>query len=96
MMRRLAANLKMFFGNFYKSVTISIFKLLHLGSRQTGPAYVIGDSMLRLLPIQKTQKHQCQIDLHPQPGKTVIGVRKYIEQNIEEVFYMIYYLAFQR
>ena len=43
--------------------------------------------MLRLLPIQKTQKHQCQIDLHPQPGKTVIGVRKYIEQNIEEVFY---------
>ena len=51
-----------------------------LGKRPKGNAYIIGDSMIRLLPISKTSN--CQIDLHPQPGKTITGVRKYIEGTI--------------
>lgn len=79
----LTGALKLFFG----LIAIMLRRLASnlkatLGSRPKGNAYIIGDSMIRLLPLEKTSN--CQVDLHPQPGKTINGVRKYIDVSIQK------------
>ena len=42
----------------------------------------IKNNFSRLLPMSRTKKADVEIDLHPCPGKTVNGVKRYIESNL--------------
>ena len=44
--------------------------------------HVTVNNLSRLLPMSRTKKADVEIDLHPCPGKTVNGVKRYIEGNL--------------